>query len=76
MAQAGTIVVDNMLELERLAQVDQETEWPMPELWLRYRPGVTVETHSHVQTGGRASKFGMEEGWTLCPGGGLFKKQV
>lgn len=122
-AQAGTIVVDNMLELERLARVAKETGWPMPELWLRFRPGVTVETHAHVQTGQQASKFGMdaagieeavrrcraqqmpvkglhfhlgsqfhdpaptlealdrtldlaeaiglEEGWALCPGGGL-----
>lgn len=59
-AQAATIVVDNMLELERLGRVAQETGWPMPELWLRFRPGVTVETHAHVQTGQQASKFDMD----------------
>ena len=55
-AQAGVIVVDHLGELERL------NAWPaaaLPQLWLRLRPGVAVETHSHNQTGQEDSKFGM-----------------
>ncbi len=121
--QAGTIVVDNLAELERLVALLGQSDGPAPDLWLRFRPGQAVDTHSHVQTGQEESKFGLswdealaaaaicrahnlplsglhfhlgsqfrdpaplipalsrtlelaqsiqlEEGWTLCPGGGL-----
>ena len=121
--RAGTIVVDNLAELERLVSILGQSDGPAPDLWLRFRPGQAVDTHSHVQTGQEDSKFGLsweealaaaaicrthnlplsglhfhlgsqfrdpaplrpalsrtlelaqaiqvEEGWTLCPGGGL-----
>ncbi len=122
-SQAGTIVVDNLAEVERLVYLSGQNNGQAPDLWLRFRPGQAVDTHSHVQTGQEDSKFGlswdeamaaaamcrahdlplsglhfhlgsqfrdpaplvpalartldlaetiqMEEGWTLCPGGGL-----
>ncbi|MCL7452753.1 MAG: diaminopimelate decarboxylase [Anaerolineae bacterium] len=60
LAHAGTIVVDNLFELERLlALVDGRTE-PLPDLWLRLRPGLAVATHAYRQTGQESSKFGMD----------------
>lgn len=60
---AGTIVVDNLYELERLISLHQgrntSTSEPFPEIWLRLRPGIDVQTHSHVQTGQLESKFGL-----------------
>ncbi|MBX2997742.1 MAG: diaminopimelate decarboxylase [Caldilineaceae bacterium] len=55
---AGTIVVDNLIELHRLAPL-RKREADFPDLWLRVRPGVAVETHSYRQTGQDDSKFGM-----------------
>ena len=55
--QAGTIVVDNLSELERL--VEMAIEAALPDLWLRLRPGLAVDTHAHTQTGQANSKFGM-----------------
>lgn len=53
---AGTIVVDNLQELERLARLPQ----PLPDLWLRLLPGAAVQTHHiHTQTGQPGSKFGL-----------------
>ena len=59
MTQAGVIVLDNLTELERLVALRQTTGEPTPELWLRVRPGVAVETHAYRQTGQQDSKFGM-----------------
>lgn len=56
---AGTIVVDNLVELERLAALISGSDVELPNLWLRYRPGVAVVTHVHTQTGQDDSKFGM-----------------
>ena len=61
-AQAGTLVVDNLPELARLARLAQDAAGPFPDLWLRYRPGLAVATHAHTQTGQPSSKFGMDEG--------------
>jgi diaminopimelate decarboxylase len=58
-AHAGTIVVDNLTELERLVALAQQSSAPFPNLWLRLRPGLAVETHAHTQTGQADSKFGM-----------------
>ncbi len=57
-AQAGIIVVDNPVELERLAERLQG-KVEQPELWLRVRPGTAVDTHAYRQTGQEESKFGM-----------------
>jgi diaminopimelate decarboxylase len=57
---AGTIVVDNLTELHRLAPRITNYQLPVPSLWLRLLPGVAVHTHhSHTQTGQHDSKFGM-----------------
>lgn len=56
-AQAGVIVVDNPAELERLIALAPPAR--MPDLWLRVRPGLAVETHRYTQTGQEESKFGM-----------------
>lgn len=59
MAQGGIIVIDNLTELHRLVALRQAMDEPTPELWLRVRPGVAVETHAYRQTGQQDSKFGM-----------------
>lgn len=56
---AGTVVVDNLTELERWAALGQTNEESLPDLWLRLRPGLAVDTHSYRQTGQDDSKFGM-----------------
>jgi len=56
--QAGVLVVDNLLELERLIGLRCQLS-SFPDLWLRYRPGLAVNTHAHTQTGQDESKFGM-----------------
>lgn len=56
-AQAGVIVVDNSTELARLAALAMQGH-KLPELWLRVRPGVAVDTHVYRQTGQHDSKFG------------------
>jgi len=57
---AGTIVVDNLTELNRLTQLFPNVQSLFPDVWLRLLPGVAVETHHvHTQTGQQDSKFGM-----------------
>lgn len=57
---AGTIVVDNLTELERLAELFAHHASNFPNIWLRLLPGLAVETHhAHTQTGQHDSKFGM-----------------
>ena len=58
LAQAGTLVVDNLPELERIAQLAGGGR--TPALWLRVRPGYAVDTHLFHQTGQHDSKFGMD----------------
>ena len=58
---AGTIVVDNWHELKRLISIQDNTiksSISFPDIWLRLRPGVQVQTHHHIQTGQSDSKFG------------------
>ena len=57
---AGTIVVDNLTELHRIANLFPSPDSRFPNLWLRLLPGMAVQTHhSHTQTGQHDSKFGM-----------------
>ena len=72
---AGTIVVDNLTELERIHVILSEAKNLTSHkqdssvasllqsdiaLWLRLLPGVAVSTHhTHTQTGQHDSKFGM-----------------
>jgi len=57
---AGVIVVDNLTELQRLGEISHDQR--LPDLWLRFQPGVSVETHAYTKTGQAGSKFGMEAG--------------
>jgi len=57
---AGTIVVDNTNELQRLIRLYQSGIQPFPALWLRLKPGMAVDTHVYTQTGQHDSKFGMD----------------
>jgi len=72
---AGIIVVDNLMELERIYFILSEAKdlpsnehdssfAPLPQtdisIWLRLLPGISVSTHhAHTQTGQHDSKFGM-----------------
>jgi diaminopimelate decarboxylase len=56
--RAGTIVVDNFSELQRLAELARDHS--LPDMWLRLQPGMAVDTHAYTQTGHEDSKFGMD----------------
>jgi diaminopimelate decarboxylase len=57
---AGTIVVDNLIELRHIAKLFSISHSPFPNLWLRLQPGIAVATHhAYTQTGQHNSKFGM-----------------
>lgn len=58
---AGTLVVDNLTELARLKNELCTTNAPGPNIWLRFRPGIAVDTHVYRQTGQDDSKFGMSK---------------
>lgn len=56
---AGTVVVDNLTELDRLHVILRSAQSDI-NIWLRLLPGVAVSTHhAHTQTGQHDSKFGM-----------------
>ncbi|GIV75919.1 diaminopimelate decarboxylase [Litorilinea aerophila] len=76
LARAGVVVVDNLTELTRIVTLARQATSPLPDLWLRVRPGVAVETHAYRQTGQEDSKFGMDgdevmEAVALCQRHGL-----
>lgn len=57
---AGTIVVDNLTELNKIRELLADNPPSIPNLWLRLLPGIAVSTHhAHTQTGQHDSKFGM-----------------
>ncbi len=57
---AGTMVVDNLSELQRLITLFPISHSLFPNLWLRLLPGIALTTHhAHTQTGQQGSKFGM-----------------
>jgi diaminopimelate decarboxylase len=60
---AATIVVDNETELCQLLDIVRRStrlsHHHFPNLWLRLKPGVAVDTHTYTQTGHHESKFGM-----------------
>jgi diaminopimelate decarboxylase len=70
---AGTLVVDNLTELERILCLSAGRS--VPDLWLRFQPGVTVATHAAIQTGQSGSKFGMDRK-TLMQAAGLCRQQA
>lgn len=57
-AGIGQIVVDNLDELAALAAITTEQTTPQP-IALRIAPGITTDTHAHIQTGQHDSKFGL-----------------
>lgn len=59
LSQAGTLVVDSLAELEQLLACVPPAGGAVPDVWLRLRPGLAVETHAHTQTGQQDSKFGL-----------------
>ena len=56
--QAGVLVVDNPEELNQLFAQLKHAPQHTPEIWLRWRPGLNVPAHSHLQTALKGSKFG------------------
>ena len=66
-AGVGTVVVDNLAELERLDAIAGAAGRTVPIL-LRIKPGIEAHTHSFVQTGQNDSKFGfaLETGEALA----------
>ena len=56
---AALIVVDNRSEFEKLRHMHAASSEGFPQLWLRVRPGLAVETHAFRQTGQQDSKFGL-----------------
>ena len=55
---AGVLVVDNLTELQRVIDISHHRR--TPDLWLRFQPGLAVETHAYTQTGQAGSKFGLD----------------
>jgi diaminopimelate decarboxylase len=58
MAGVGRVVVDNLDELDVLAQLVERRTAPTA-IMLRLSPGIAVDTHSHIETGSAVSKFGL-----------------
>lgn len=56
-AGVGRIVVDSMIELQRLEQVAAAAGRTVP-VWLRVTPGIDAHTHEYVRTGHDDTKFG------------------
>lgn len=56
--QVGTIVVDNVDELERLNRIASEKNATV-RIMFRIKPGIDAHTHSFIQTGQIDSKFGV-----------------
>lgn len=57
-AQIGTIVLDNVLEADRLIEIEKEKKTPVDVL-IRINPGIEAHTHEYVVTAHVDSKFGI-----------------
>jgi diaminopimelate decarboxylase len=57
-AGIGQIIIDNLDELEMLATLTAHRSPPQP-VALRIAPDIAADTHTHIQTGHAASKFGL-----------------
>lgn len=57
-----TVVADNWLELERLAELAQQRSPGLakPKVMLRLTPGIECHTHEYIRTGQLDSKFGFD----------------
>ena len=58
-AGVGHLVVDNFLELERLAELTEGRTVPQPVL-IRVAPGIDPRTHRRISTGQVDTKFGFD----------------
>lgn len=58
-AGVGRIVIDNFLELERLARLAAEQREPV-EVLIRCTPGIDPHTHRWIRTGQVDTKFGFD----------------
>jgi diaminopimelate decarboxylase len=58
-AAGCTVVADNWLELERLADLATSTG-NFPRVMLRITPGIECHTHEYIRTGHLDSKFGFD----------------
>jgi diaminopimelate decarboxylase len=56
----NAIVVDSLAELDYLETISQEYQKEI-EIWFRIVPEIETETHVHIQTGHKESKFGIAE---------------
>lgn len=67
--QVGTIIVDNIYELERLNEI-AKANGTVQNIMFRIKPGVDAHTHSFIQTGQIDSKFGVAlengEAFEIC----------
>lgn len=65
----GTIVVDNIYELEKLNEI-AEAHGVVQDIMFRIKPGVDAHTHSFIRTGQIDSKFGVAlengEAFEIC----------
>ncbi|MDW8215186.1 MAG: diaminopimelate decarboxylase [Roseiflexaceae bacterium] len=57
-AGIGQIIVDNLDELDLLANLTAHRSPPQP-VALRIAPDIATDTHAHIQTGHATSKFGL-----------------
>ncbi|MFM7674135.1 MAG: diaminopimelate decarboxylase [Synechococcus sp.] len=57
--RGATVVVDNWLDLELLAELAPRLENPV-RLMLRFTPGIECHTHEYIRTGHLDSKFGFD----------------
>jgi diaminopimelate decarboxylase len=57
-AGVGQIVIDSLVELERIESL-VEGGLPRPRALIRINPGVEAHTHEYLQTGALDSKFGI-----------------
>jgi diaminopimelate decarboxylase len=55
-----TIIVDNWLELERLASLASQSPDQPIRMMLRLTPGIECHTHEYIRTGHLDSKFGFD----------------
>jgi len=58
-AAGVTVIVDNWLELEILAELTDDRAEPLPVM-VRFTPGIECHTHEYIQTGHIDSKFGFD----------------
>jgi diaminopimelate decarboxylase len=56
----ATIIADNWLELEMLAELTQAQARSTPRVMLRITPGIECHTHEYIRTGHLDSKFGFD----------------